>query len=438
MLRPVVRLSAGKLSIGIFLACFALLTAYIFAGVPLVPLHGDETTHIYMARDFYYQFIQHDLSLVTYRDWSTLSGEEATQQDLRLLNGTTTKYLFGLVAWSGGYALDDLNQQWSWGSGWDWNHANGHVPSDDLLWRMRIVSAALFALGIPALFLLGRAFSGQITAYSAAVLYALHPALLLNGRRAMTEGALICFTLLTVLAAVLVIHQKKWWSYALLGLVAGLTVASKHTGAVTVAAVFVACALEIFWQRQQIIRHLFALIVAGCFALGVFYALTPAWWGDPLQRIGDALQARSAFIQSQTQAFGSYPDAAAQLSGFLRQTFTGSLMYAEVPVDDFIPRQQDRIQQYEQSGLAGWHPGASLLLILFAAGLLHLLRQRNRASVVIVCWLLAMIILTLFLTPLEWQRYYLPIYPVILLIAAAGLGALVDFIRFRLLPDHGE
>jgi hypothetical protein len=42
----------------------------------------------------------------------------------------------------------------------------------------------------------------------------------------------------------------------------------------------------------------------------------------------------------------------------------------------------------------------------------------------LIVWLLAMVALTLFITPLEWQRYYLPVHPPILLLAGSGISAL--------------
>src|SRR5215204_1500014 len=86
----------------------AALAVYIMAGVQLVPLHGDETTQIYMARDFYALFIERDTSQLTYRTWDTLDGQEATQQDLRLKDGVLHRYLFGGVAYVGGYDADEL------------------------------------------------------------------------------------------------------------------------------------------------------------------------------------------------------------------------------------------------------------------------------------------------------------------------------------------
>src|SRR5687768_9123854 len=88
----------------------ALLAMYIMAGMQLVPLHGDETTQIYMARDFYALFIERDTSQLTYRAWDTLDGQEATRQDLRLKDGVLHRYLFGAAAYFGGYTADELNE----------------------------------------------------------------------------------------------------------------------------------------------------------------------------------------------------------------------------------------------------------------------------------------------------------------------------------------
>src|SRR5215203_3684875 len=92
------RFFSSKLPYWVDALWLAALAVYIMAGVPLVPLHGDETTQIYMARDFYALFIERDVSQLTYRAWDTLDGQEATQQDLRLKDGVLHRYLFGAAA----------------------------------------------------------------------------------------------------------------------------------------------------------------------------------------------------------------------------------------------------------------------------------------------------------------------------------------------------
>src|SRR5262245_56840339 len=96
----------------LYLLCLAV---YMLAGVPYVPLHGDEPTVIYTARDFYYIAVQGDMRHVLYSDTpESIAPEAATEQDLRLLNGTLTRYLYGFAAYSAGYSFEQINGQWDW------------------------------------------------------------------------------------------------------------------------------------------------------------------------------------------------------------------------------------------------------------------------------------------------------------------------------------
>ncbi len=283
-----------------------------------MPFHGDESTQIYMSRDYAYQFLQGDLDLVRYHDPPI----SATEQQLRLLNGTLNKYLIGFAWHLGGFTVDQINQQWDWGADWNYNQSNNHAPSDALLQISRMPSALLLAAGVIVMFALGRMLGGRPAAYLASLYYALNPALLINGRRAMMEGSLTFFSLLTVLAAIWLLQKRRWWTPILLGIAAGLALASKHTAAFTVIAVFGAGALypivEWLWRKlhptpdpspnsgrgansvqgsplsplawvRGYLRFFILFFVAGVIALAVFYALNPAWWGDPVTRAGQVL-----------------------------------------------------------------------------------------------------------------------------------------------------
>jgi hypothetical protein len=428
----------------------AILAIYIMAGVRLVPLHGDETTQIYMARDFYALFIERDTSQLTYRAWETLDGQEATRQDLRLKDGVLHRYLFGAAAYLGGYSADELNEQWEWGSGWDWNHQHGHVPTDDLLFRARYVSAGMLVFGVWVLFAIARQVGGRGTAYIATLLYTINPALLLNGRRAMMEGALTFFSLLVVLAALWVLQSRKWWAYLLLGLASGLAVASKHTGAVTVAAVFMACGLVFVYEglrRKQgadaknrvPTKHIAYLILAGILSLLIFYTLNPAWWSNPMARVGNVSDMRLDFMQSQQEAFGGYETMGARLEGFWRQTFMLQNMYAETDVDNFRENLVNDIAAYEASGYGGLVTTNLVLPFIFAGltviGLIALwLDTTVNAEIrfIVGVWIAAMLVLTVILTPLEWQRYYLPVFSVIMLLIGLGVRFIFRLIQHRL------
>lgn len=429
----------------------ALLLAYTLAGTPLVPLHGDEATQIYMGRDFYYQFVEGRPDLVAWSDDpDSVLESGATQQQLRLLNGTLPKYLFGLAAWLGGYSIGEINDQWVWGAGWDYNQQNGHIPTDDLLARTRWASAVLLAGAVIVSFVLGESNGGRGTAYLLSAYVAFSPALLLNGRRAMMEGALTFFSLLTVLAGLWLLRarlnaQRRWLLLLLLALSSGLTIASKHTGAFTVAAVFAALLIDSLLRRRKLLQQLGALVLAGIGALLVFLALNPAWWDDPLARARTVLNLRTELLSGQAATFDGYDNLPDQLAGFFRQSLIAQPMYAETDFDNFPARIAPQVATYEASGLAGIAIGGSTIgaLLLSAAalwGLIRLLRGKVRpgSRLVIGVWAAAMFALTLLFTPLEWQRYYLPVLPVIGLLAALGIDEIARSGLQRFLSQHDK
>ena len=412
------------------------LMLYVVAGTALTPFHGDESTQVYMSRDYVYQFIQRDLNLVQFHE-PPISAQE---QDLRLLNGTINKYLIGLAWHVGGFTPADLNEQWDWGASWDYNTTTNHAPGSALLNVARMPSALLLAFGVPVMFALGWLTGGRWAAFAASLLYALHPALLVNGRRAMMEGSLTFFSLLTVLAGAWWIKRPRWIAALTLGVAAGLTVASKHTGAFTVIAVFGALATltlprirgrggERGWGQRYVM-----LVLGGVVTALTFYALNPAWWGDPISRAGDVLELREALLEGQTNAFGGYPDAGAALAGFWRQAFTATPQYYEV--EGWGGYLAEQIAAYEASIWRGVGLPALILVPLVIIGVIMLVRTTSRQTprplrLLIGVWALAMLLTVLLLTPLEWQRYYLPVYPPILLLAGMGFSGALHWIRAR-------
>ena len=421
----------------------ALLVIYILAGKSATPFHGDESTLIYMSRDYAYQFLQGDLEQVIYHNPPISPAE----QELRLLNGTVSKYLYGLAWHLGGFTVDDLNEQWDWGGDWNYNQSTGHAPSDALLQISRIPSALMLAVGAVIIFVLGNKLGGRPVAYLTSLYFALNPTLLLNGRRAMMEGSTIAFSLLAVLAGVWLLEKRRWWTALLLGVAAGAALASKHSAAFTLAAVFGACALypfiawivERFRRRispfSAVLRVYLLLGIAGLVALGVFYALNPAWWGDPITRVGEVLDMRTRLLTAQTADFGGYTDLTDALAGFFQQVFINQPLYYEVPAwSAYIA---EPIARYEASpwhgvSLGGSIIGAGLLMALTLIGLYGVARAQSASGAVrwlIGLWALAMLVSTALFTPLEWQRYYIPAYPAVGLLASFAIVWLTGHYR---------
>src|SRR5258708_24012471 len=128
-----------------------LLIFYLLAGVKLVPFHGDESTIIHKSRDWYL-LAQGNLSAILY----SATPVDPAEQELRLVNGVVSEYSTGLLASLSGFGLHDLPKQWLWGADWELNRANGHFPSEPLLFVGRLASALLTALSIALVFALAR------------------------------------------------------------------------------------------------------------------------------------------------------------------------------------------------------------------------------------------------------------------------------------------
>jgi len=401
-----------------------LLAVYVIAGANLVPFHGDESTLIYMGRDSYYQFIDRDISKIYYDDTGTVS---PTEQQLRLINGTIPKYIYGFVAINNGYTIEEINEQWDWGADYIYNQDTNRLPDEQLLSASRIVSSIQFALALIALFAVGRIIFNRPIAYMATLYIFLNPNLLINTRRAMMEGSHILGLALLVLIAVWTIRERKWWQYILLGIIAGFAVASKHPNAIINGLIFISIFTFVGWQAirskasiiAQTTRTMVDLCIAGLFTVGIFWLLNPALWRKPIAGIQESLSLRNDLLQLQSNAFNSYTSLGERLSGFFDFIFVATPQYFEVDQWATYPVISAQIGVYEQSILSGVAVGGSIIgglvvMLLTVFGLIHF--ARNTQFSLEHRWLLTVVgggicIITFILTPLTWGRYYLPIFP---------------------------
>jgi len=404
------------------------LMLYVVAGTPLAPFHGDESTLIYGSRDYFDQFVAGDMERVMNR-----RSDDANDHGLRLLEGRVQKYLGGFAFHLSGGSVERLNRPWQWGAPPQVSIRAGFVPSLQLLMAERWAMAVLLALSIPLAYAVGSHLGGIGGGLAIAILIALSPNLVLNGRRVMMEAPLLLFSLLTVLAAIRIVLQApteaptiwplRWRLILLFGLAGGMAVSSKHSGLLTVVPLFVALGVWTLLRNQK--RGLVQLAAAGAVAAAVFLALNPAWWSSPLDAAGETLLLRSELMRMQTSAFGGYSGLGDATAGFARFAMLETPQYFEVP---FWQEIGPSIAAYRASP---WVlPSflntlrAVVTMILAVAGIVALVRRRDPVAGVAGAWIASAIIATYALTPLAWARYYLPALPAIYALAAAGVGHL--------------
>ena len=417
-------------ALGIDALWLGLLTLYVLAGAATVPFHGDESTQIFMGRDYY-----HGLAKIAHDNSS------GTEKHLRLINGTIAKTIYGWIAASSDISLDDLNNQWRWDKDYAYNRDTNRIPDGNVLYKGRLASALQLALAVWVFFGFARLTMGRPTAWLASGLFALHPAVLLNGRRAMMEGSHLLGMMLILLAAAWLLQQRKWRACLALGCAIGLAVAAKHPNVFVAALVFFACFsfdLAQTMRKQRGTARVGGRLLMTCLtALLVFYALNPGWWLAPLSTARTALRMRADLLQNQTADFGGYASAAERTDGFFRFVFAGENQYFEDPAwaDYDVIRAQ--IETYQGSGLAGFgvdgnRLGGWLFWLITIGGGLHFVRNkriRREYRWLMMVWGLGLMALIFAVTPLPWGRYYLPLIPFVTSMAAYGLWTLAARIK---------
>ena len=438
-------MNQGKcVRLGIDVVWLALLSVYIVAGAAIVPFHGDESSKIYVGRDYYYLFLEGDLETITHQPKrSSASGEYRAN----LASGSISNMIYGWLAASSGYAIEELNDDWHWGQDYTFNFESNRVPDRYLLRTARLGSAAQLAAATALLFAFARITVNRPTAFIASLLFALHPIVLLNGRRAMQEGSHLLGMMLVLLVAAWLIRQRQWWKYALLGACAGLAIAAKHTGFFVVAVVFLAIAgLSVYESKRsnetrdrRVMRWLVGLFASGLVMLMVFYLLNPGWWGAPFETAADVMSERAELLQRQVGVYGGYQTAGQQVNGFFRFVFLAEPQYFEDKQWSEYAEISEQIQIYERSGWAGATIGgnviaALVMLALVSAGAILVVRDRditNQNRGLLLVWGCGITAIVFALTPLPWTRYYLPVLPFAMIMAAHSLTTMMKWIWQR-------
>jgi 4-amino-4-deoxy-L-arabinose transferase-like glycosyltransferase len=406
------------------------LGVYIALGVPLASYHGDETTYMFASRDFDTLFLQGQPQalLVTWLSENKRSYE-------RLMNGSVYPYSLGLSWWLAGYTVDNMpSSNWMWGNSFDINIAMGIVASGRLLDITRAPSALFLWLSVVILFALAERFGGRAFAFLTSGLYALNPVVLLAGRRALPEGALLCFGLLTIALGVAIADRRRrkqpvrwrWWALALAG---ALALGSKQTALIYIAAAYgwIIIGDLLTFHPQTVLKALLGIIGSGLVMVALTFAISPGLWYDPLTRLQELVVERQKLIAVQVDFDPNAPTTFAQrMEDLIAQPFLRPPMHYELPGFAESPALGAQIARYMASPLSGVQFGALLggLLTLFT--LLGLIAARLPRWQLLGLYLwLALNIVPLLLNPLPWQRYYLPIIPPVTLFCALGVWWLV-------------
>lgn len=424
----------------------AILAAYLFSGLALIPLHADEVSYLWMSRDWAHLALQPDWDRLYY-DPTLGDPVERHAQEYRLGIGAVPRMLLGVGWWAQGHSADEIpDNDWDWNLTIAQNYGAGNVPSADLIVAGRTAATAVLALGMIGLFGLGKLIGGRRLAYPAALLFATNPLILLHGRRAMSEGFLIGTTLLAVTAAAYYVARPERFAttgrriagLALIGVLAGLAFSSKQTGALAgVAAAAAIAGAEVFTPRQPstLIRRVgsaaWQIAVLALIAVAASLALNITYWNNPVGGIRAMLEMRVFYAGAQAWTWGGYESGAERIAALLEETFTPTLSYFDTA--EWAAHLIDDIRAFQRSTygwaatvLAGRWIGAGLAIVGLGALIGQSMSADRRAvraaALAALGWGAITIGLTGAIIQLQWQRYYALIVPVVALWQACGLA----------------
>jgi len=427
----------------------SILLWYALSGMMLAPFHGDEATIIYLSRDWFRITQDHDLSLILFRP-TIDDPREHDMQEYRLQNGVISKYAIGMVASLVGLRFDNINDPWYWGANYKDNRALGHYPQPLMLLAARLSSTFMLMSSIAITFAIGKTLGKSLQlshgnvrmlAYITAFVYTSLPTVLLNGRRAMFEGANLLAIAAVIWMGLLIARsiqqgQVSWWRWLCLGLACGFGVASKHTVLLTIALVFASLVLLTLVNAHRILNKVIAgLTIAAAISVVIFIALNPAWWSQPLQMPALVAQLRQNTLNAEVTYMGGYKSTADQLLAPIRFPFTEA-QYFEGENSPWGRWIKTEINAYSRSGLAGidWYSLGFITYALLFAGIVALVlavaRRRYVGGLLLVVAGFTAIIL-LVVIPLPWQRYYLPLALPWSILIAVGESSIWSFGRIH-------
>lgn len=427
----------------------ALLAIYLFSGLARIPLHGDEASYIWMSRDFEHIALRPNLSALTY-DPDAGDPDAAKLNLYRILNGPLPRTSIGLAWWAAGFRPADLPQHdWSWDLSPEQNAAAGNLPAARLLLAGRAAATAWLVIGLIGLFWLGRTLGGRRLAYCATALYAMNPILLLNARRAMAEGPLVGTTLLALAAAARYLtlprsrpsvaegshHSRNevLW-LALIGALAGLAFSAKLNGALTLAIVAAAVALHGAQQgagARRIWETVWRVGIVAAAALAISVALAPAYWADPVGAAKAMWAQRDFLTGAHAWTHGGYESPAERTAALVEAALAPIPQYFDLSA--WAGYLIGDIRAYRGSLSSGLpatpliHAVLGGLAILGLGALLVDLFEardsyRRNVAALILLWAALTLGATYALIPLPWQRYYVPVVPVMVFLQAFGLA----------------
>jgi 4-amino-4-deoxy-L-arabinose transferase-like glycosyltransferase len=423
-----------------------LSTSVYLVGDFLEPRFADESA--YLAQSYYADlFLGHD--------WRNTGWFEYMALDLPPL----PKYVIGATLRAAGHPRPGPQ------SARDWYHnPNLKVGSDVDLLIARLPIALFGALGCVSAFGLACMFKDRRAGLLAAILLLIDPLYRVHASRAMSDvpcESLVLATAFLALSAWRSLLAGRWpVSLVLLvamasGATAGLAVLAKLSGGLAVIIIscwtaLAACLPGFAWGRKMAVAG-FALIV-GVVSFLTFAALNPTLWAMPEGPMTAEMRAfarKSIWVRA-ADIIALRNEVGRNIQGPLgrfRLDNAGEKIAAVAvqgygrfgPFGPQVLNSEQRYDGIRDLGTLIWAPWVLLGMVWAAVRGLEQFRQREppAAWALLVQAVVALTTVTAFI-PLAWDRYFLPIEPVSIVLASGVAVTAYDRVTARRLRNRKE
>ncbi|MFO7945171.1 MAG: hypothetical protein R6U51_12825 [Anaerolineales bacterium] len=352
----------------------------------------------------------------------------------RLLDAPLTRHLIGLGRSIAGFR-NSIND-WDWNRGWSENVNNGSYPPQSTLLTSRISVSMLIPISLILFYSLLLKIENKPVALMGVTILGIHPLLLLHGRRAMAESAVI----FSVIFFIWTLHYRQRHAW-LIGLAAALAYNAKQS----TIALFPAGLIAVVWIKnplhnlKKVIKNLALYTAAFCI---VIIALNPVLWKHPLLALIQSWKNRLAFTQEQVSTLLNFADNQVLRSGPDRMTSLIYNLYLNKPhayiIGDYLKYTGDVIDTYLQTPLTQMGRGllgGTIFLALTVGGLIKIFfgfRKENQAQNQEI-WLIFFATLfqkaaLLIFVPFPWQRYAIPLLPFSVFWISLGLSPFLNYV----------
>lgn len=395
-----------------------------------VPFHPDESTYLYMSSDWETLWV-HPASLAYH------PGEAINlKTHYRLIDPPLARYLVGVSRSI--LQIPALQADWDWSLSWEENSSRGALPDEILLFIGRLPTVLFFPFSLLLIYLVAEKVFSKPAGWAALFLFATNSLILLHTRRAMAEAPLLFFSLLG-LWIILRYPGRSWLS--------AIPLALAFNAKYSAAPLILVGVINIFWQphfspfKKKLENLGLFLLLFG----GISFLLNPVLWVDPFQTLQVALLERQSLVLEQVAAIGSIrPDLVSGGWWNRVQFFVVHLFFAPLAIQDignYAINLQSATVAYTTNLLNrlwnGLVPGSILLSFTLSGFFISGRKDGSSSRIshgksILSLFTLLQFLGLSFLLSLPFQRYVLPIVPLVCIWGGAGITRIFILLKSRL------